>query len=45
MMSKLIECQKLTKSFGRKNAIENLDLSVEPGQTLGLVGPNGAGKT
>lgn len=45
MMSKLIECQKLTKSFARKNAIENLDLSIEPGQTLGLVGPNGAGKT
>lgn len=45
MMSKLIECQKLTKSFARKNAIENMDLSVESGRTLGLVGPNGAGKT
>ena len=45
MMDKLIECQKLTKSFARKNAIENLDLAVEPGRTLGLVGPNGAGKT
>ncbi|MEE9160482.1 MAG: ATP-binding cassette domain-containing protein, partial [Gammaproteobacteria bacterium] len=45
MMNKLIECQKLTKSFARKNAIENLDLSIESGRTLGLVGPNGAGKT
>jgi len=44
-MGKLIECQKLTKSFGRKKAIENLDLTIEPGRTLGLVGPNGAGKT
>ena len=44
-MSKLIECRKLTKSFARKNAIENLDLLIEPGRTLGLVGPNGAGKT
>ena len=44
-MSKLIECSKLTKSFARKNAIENLDLEIEPGRTLGLVGPNGAGKT
>ncbi len=44
-MSHLIECQKLTKSFSRKNAIDNLDLLVEPGGTLGLVGPNGAGKT
>ncbi len=44
-MSKLIECQRLTKSFARKNAIDNLDLVIEPGRTLGLVGPNGAGKT
>jgi len=44
-MSKLIECRALTKSFARKNAIENLDLDIEPGRTLGLVGPNGAGKT
>jgi len=44
-MSKLIECRKLTKSFARKNAIDNLDLNIEPGRTLGLVGPNGAGKT
>lgn len=45
MMNKLIECKQLTKDFGRKNAIENLDLSIESGRTLGLVGPNGAGKT
>jgi ABC-type multidrug transport system ATPase subunit len=44
-MGNLIECRKLTKSFSRKNAIENLDLDIEPGRTLGLVGPNGAGKT
>ena len=44
-MSNLIECQRLTKSFARKNAIDNLDLVIEPGRTLGLVGPNGAGKT
>ena len=44
-MSILIECQRLTKSFARKNAIDNLDLVIEPGRTLGLVGPNGAGKT
>jgi ABC-2 type transport system ATP-binding protein len=44
-MGKLIECQNLTKGFARAKAIDNLDLSVEPGRTLGLVGPNGAGKT
>ncbi len=44
-MSILIECQRLTKSFARKNAVENLDLVIEPDRTLGLVGPNGAGKT
>ena len=44
-MGALIECRKLSKSFARKYAIENLDLDIEPGRTLGLVGPNGAGKT
>lgn len=45
MMSKLIVCRKLTKSFARNKAIDNLDLTIEAGRALGLVGPNGAGKT
>lgn len=44
-MSHLIECQKLTKSFSGKKAVDNLDLTIASGGTIGLVGPNGAGKT
>ncbi len=35
----------LTKSFGRKRAVDGLDLEVRGGCMFGLVGPNGAGKT
>jgi ABC-2 type transport system ATP-binding protein len=35
----------LTKSFGPKRAVNNLDLCVRPGEFYALLGPNGAGKT
>jgi branched-chain amino acid transport system ATP-binding protein len=41
----LLELQKLTKSFGGLTAINQLDLSVDKGEIVGLIGPNGAGKT
>jgi len=41
----LLETQKLTKRFSGLKAVTDLDLSVNPGQLLGLIGPNGAGKT
>jgi ABC-2 type transport system ATP-binding protein len=34
----------LSKSFGRK-VVENLDLTIQPGEFYALLGPNGAGKT
>lgn len=43
-MSKLI-CENLTKSYGKKTVLENLNLTLESGKIYGLIGRNGAGKT
>ncbi|MCG8325040.1 MAG: ABC transporter ATP-binding protein [Thiotrichales bacterium] len=44
-MSHLIECRDLVKNYGRIRAINQLNITVDAGQPVGLVGPNGAGKT
>jgi branched-chain amino acid transport system ATP-binding protein len=41
----LLEVTELTRSFGGLTAVDNLDLTVEPGETVSIIGPNGAGKT
>jgi len=41
----VIETHDLVKAFGKLNALDGLDLSVEGGQVFGFIGPNGAGKT
>ncbi|MFC3879201.1 ABC transporter ATP-binding protein [Algoriphagus namhaensis] len=41
----MLEISNLTKVFGSKNALINVDLSVPSGVVFGLLGPNGAGKT
>ena len=35
----------LTRSFGGVHAVDGVDLSVAPGEIVGIIGPNGAGKT
>ncbi len=42
---KAIETNGLTKYYGKKRGIENVDLSVEEGEIYGFIGPNGAGKS
>lgn len=39
------EAKAMSKSFGERPIIANLDLLVMRGDRLGIVGPNGAGKT
>ncbi|MBR4132836.1 MAG: ABC transporter ATP-binding protein [Oscillospiraceae bacterium] len=41
----IMECKGLTKTFGAAPALDNVDLSIEPGHIIGLLGPNGSGKT
>jgi ABC-2 type transport system ATP-binding protein len=40
-----ISLRSVRKTFGRKVAVEGLDLSIPQGAIVGLIGPNGAGKT
>ncbi|MCK5172245.1 MAG: ATP-binding cassette domain-containing protein, partial [Planctomycetes bacterium] len=37
-------CQ-VTKRFGKKTALDNVDLSINEGSIIGLVGANGCGKS
>ena len=41
----MIELRKLTKVFGGRTAVDQLDLSVPPREIFGLLGHNGAGKS
>jgi len=44
-MKPVVELKNLTKTIGKKKIIDNLNLSLYPGQITGFLGPNGAGKT
>jgi ABC-2 type transport system ATP-binding protein len=41
----LLECKGVVKKYGKKLALNDLNLKVQTGQIVGLLGPNGAGKT
>lgn len=41
----VVELKNLSKTIGSKKIIDNLSLSLYPGQITGFLGPNGAGKT
>ena len=41
----IIEIKNVRKEYGTVVAVNDVNLSVDKGQVLGLIGPNGAGKT
>ncbi len=45
MSKTVIKIKGLNKSYGRINAVSDLDLEVEEASVFGFLGPNGAGKT
>lgn len=40
-----LRCREVTADFGGLRALDSVDLTVEPGQIVGLLGTNGAGKS
>ena len=44
-MSHIVEITGLCKRFGKRQAVDNVNMKIESGEIFGLVGPNGAGKT
>ncbi|MDW8328174.1 MAG: ABC transporter ATP-binding protein [Anaerolineales bacterium] len=44
-METVIETKGLSKRYGTKVAVDNLDLTIQRGEVFGLLGPNGSGKT
>ena len=41
----MIEITHLTKKYGTHVAVDDLNLTIEPGRIYGFLGPNGAGKS
>src|SRR5437763_3189919 len=44
-MRPAVEAVRVARRFGRVQALDGVDLTVEQGEFFGLLGPNGAGKT
>ena len=44
-MEYVLKTKELTKRFGGKLAVSNVDMHIREGEVYGLIGENGAGKT
>ena len=44
-MGELVKITGLTKEYGKVRALDNVELTIEPGRIIGILGPNGSGKT
>ena len=41
----MLEVKNLTKKYGEKTVVDNLNIEIKKGEIFGLLGPNGAGKS
>lgn len=44
-MDNILDCINFTKAYGKKVALNDINLSIGKGKIVGLLGPNGSGKT
>lgn len=44
-MSSAVTCSNISKSFGNKKVLKDIELDITAGEIFGLLGPSGAGKT
>ncbi|MEH7382686.1 ABC transporter ATP-binding protein [Bacillus sp. JJ1533] len=44
-MNVTVQIEKVSKSYGKKNVLNEIDLAIEEGTIYGFIGPSGAGKT
>ena len=44
-MGTILKLNELTKKYGNKVVVDNLNIEIEEGEIFGLLGPNGAGKS
>lgn len=44
-MNEAIKCEHLSKSYGKKQVLNDLNLSIPKGRIVGLLGQNGQGKS
>lgn len=44
-MEALLKIDHVSKSFGKLKALDDVSITINPGEIIGLLGPNGSGKT
>jgi ABC-2 type transport system ATP-binding protein len=44
-MQPIISLQSVHKSYGTKQVLNGINLTIQAGQVIGYIGPNGAGKS
>ncbi len=45
MVEPIVELKEVSKSFGSKKILDNINLKIYPGDALGIIGPSGCGKS
>ena len=44
-MESIVKFNNVSKNYGKKEALKNINLEIPKGRIIGLLGPNGSGKS